>query len=316
MTRIMTDRPHHLKHAQPKTRNLGGMWKLSPIHTGHACKLEPFPFDVSCMQCGYPYSHQQVPFACIALRIASPRPVWIGPYIDPGFDQFSESIDQNVMHFIILRSLQTKCVSRIFALGAPKNPELSLMCGTLSAIDIHFFTNSLRKFQALSLKHMWCPLKKNMETFLGYLPGGIHVVFVQRNIDSTSWSGYDNSTLFHPLLSDRWDPCNPGWTAWFADWIASRLCSILSGTKSGTQKHRPKRKKNVTRSQFSKLGNVRKTGTQLFFVFAWRLPDPGKTCCGQERRSRWPLLLTTMTLHMSDMWHVHMRSKRGLVAAQ
>ena len=39
------------------------------------CKFERFSFDVACMQCGHPHSHQQVPFACIARA----RPVWIGP---------------------------------------------------------------------------------------------------------------------------------------------------------------------------------------------------------------------------------------------
>ena len=45
---------------------------LSPIHTrrGTQCarKLECFSFDVACVQCRHPHSHQQVPFACIALR--------------------------------------------------------------------------------------------------------------------------------------------------------------------------------------------------------------------------------------------------------
>ncbi len=30
-----------------------------------------FSFDVACMQCGHPNSHQQVPFACMALCVAS-----------------------------------------------------------------------------------------------------------------------------------------------------------------------------------------------------------------------------------------------------
>ena len=46
-----------------------------PIHTGrgtrHVCKFKCFSFDVACVQCGHPHSHQQVPFPCIALRIAS-----------------------------------------------------------------------------------------------------------------------------------------------------------------------------------------------------------------------------------------------------
>ncbi len=45
-----------------------------PIHTGRGTarvhKLERFSFDVACLQCGHPYSHQQVPFACIALCVA------------------------------------------------------------------------------------------------------------------------------------------------------------------------------------------------------------------------------------------------------
>ncbi len=48
---------------------------FGPIHTRHgtkhARKLECFSFDVACVQCGHPHSHQQVPFACIALRVAS-----------------------------------------------------------------------------------------------------------------------------------------------------------------------------------------------------------------------------------------------------
>ncbi len=34
-------------------------------------KFEHFSFDVACVQCGHPHSHQQVPFACIALHVAS-----------------------------------------------------------------------------------------------------------------------------------------------------------------------------------------------------------------------------------------------------
>ena len=34
------------------------------------CKLERFSFDVACMQCGHPHSHQQVPFACVMLHVA------------------------------------------------------------------------------------------------------------------------------------------------------------------------------------------------------------------------------------------------------
>ncbi len=43
--------------------------------TRRLCKFECFSFDVAYMQCGHPHSHQQVPFACIALRIAS-RVLW------------------------------------------------------------------------------------------------------------------------------------------------------------------------------------------------------------------------------------------------
>ena len=34
-------------------------------------QIGSFSFDVACMQCGHPHSHQQVPFACVAMRIAS-----------------------------------------------------------------------------------------------------------------------------------------------------------------------------------------------------------------------------------------------------
>ncbi len=34
-------------------------------------KLEHFSFDVACVQCGHPHSHQQAPFACVALHVAS-----------------------------------------------------------------------------------------------------------------------------------------------------------------------------------------------------------------------------------------------------
>ncbi len=54
-----------------------------PIHTGRgtrcARKLERFSFDVACMQCGHPHSHQQVPFACVALCIASHVLCGLGP---------------------------------------------------------------------------------------------------------------------------------------------------------------------------------------------------------------------------------------------
>ena len=36
-----------------------------------AYKLQCFSFDVACMQCGHPYSHQQVPFARFALGVVS-----------------------------------------------------------------------------------------------------------------------------------------------------------------------------------------------------------------------------------------------------
>ncbi len=36
-----------------------------------ARKLEHFSFDIACVQCGHPHSHQQVPFACVALCVAS-----------------------------------------------------------------------------------------------------------------------------------------------------------------------------------------------------------------------------------------------------
>ena len=36
-----------------------------------ALKFEHFSFDVACMQCGHPYSYQQVPFVCFALRVTS-----------------------------------------------------------------------------------------------------------------------------------------------------------------------------------------------------------------------------------------------------
>ncbi len=41
------------------------------MRTRRAGKLEHFSFDVACVQCGYPHSHQQVQFARVALRIAS-----------------------------------------------------------------------------------------------------------------------------------------------------------------------------------------------------------------------------------------------------
>ena len=38
-----------------------------------------FSFDVACLQCGHPHSHQQVPFAFVALRIASRVLCGLGP---------------------------------------------------------------------------------------------------------------------------------------------------------------------------------------------------------------------------------------------
>ena len=35
--------------------------------------LEHFSFDVACLQCGCLHSHQQVPFACVALRVVASR---------------------------------------------------------------------------------------------------------------------------------------------------------------------------------------------------------------------------------------------------
>ena len=46
-------------------------------HWTRARKFECKSFDVACVQCGHPHSHQQVPFACVARARA--RPVWIGP---------------------------------------------------------------------------------------------------------------------------------------------------------------------------------------------------------------------------------------------
>ena len=58
--------------------SLAGGRKLrhkGPIHTGHgtrrARKFEHFSFDVACLQCGHSHSHQQVPFACVALHVPS-----------------------------------------------------------------------------------------------------------------------------------------------------------------------------------------------------------------------------------------------------
>ena len=49
--------------------------RLGPIHTGRRMrcsrKFEHFSFDVACMQCGHPHSYQQIPFACVAMRVTS-----------------------------------------------------------------------------------------------------------------------------------------------------------------------------------------------------------------------------------------------------
>ena len=34
-------------------------------------QIKRFSFDIACVQCGHPHSLQQVPFACVALRVAS-----------------------------------------------------------------------------------------------------------------------------------------------------------------------------------------------------------------------------------------------------
>ena len=44
-------------------------------HRTRVCKLECKSFDVACVQCGHPHSHQLVPFVCIARA----RPVWMRP---------------------------------------------------------------------------------------------------------------------------------------------------------------------------------------------------------------------------------------------
>ena len=50
-------------------------------HRTRARKFEWKPFDVACVQCEHSYSRTQVPFARVALRVASrvPRPVWMRP---------------------------------------------------------------------------------------------------------------------------------------------------------------------------------------------------------------------------------------------
>ena len=52
----------------------------STLDAGHdAAQIRSFSFDVACVQCGHPHSHQQAPFACIVHRV--PPPVWIGPFM-------------------------------------------------------------------------------------------------------------------------------------------------------------------------------------------------------------------------------------------
>ncbi len=63
--------------AHPKHRCLPP--SQGPIHTGRVRKFKCFSFDVACVQCGHPYSHQQVPFACVALRVASRVLCGLGP---------------------------------------------------------------------------------------------------------------------------------------------------------------------------------------------------------------------------------------------
>ncbi len=47
--------------------------------TRRARKFECFSFDVACVQCGHPHSHQQVPFACVTLHVASCILCGLGP---------------------------------------------------------------------------------------------------------------------------------------------------------------------------------------------------------------------------------------------
>ncbi len=53
------------------TEPSAAMNSSGPIHTGRgtrcAHKLERFSFDVACVHCGHPHSHQQVPFARVTL---------------------------------------------------------------------------------------------------------------------------------------------------------------------------------------------------------------------------------------------------------
>ena len=67
---ICTPRP--LAFPKRKTHCAVSGSLLGPIHTGPGTrrvhKFQHFSFDVACVQCGHPHSHQQVPFA---LRVAS-----------------------------------------------------------------------------------------------------------------------------------------------------------------------------------------------------------------------------------------------------
>ena len=53
----------------------------NPHRTREATRVQIRTFFLWCclVQSGHPHSHQQVPFACVALHVASPHPVWIGP---------------------------------------------------------------------------------------------------------------------------------------------------------------------------------------------------------------------------------------------
>ena len=58
-------------------------WGQGPMYiwraTRRAHKLECFSFDVAWVQCGHPHSHQQAPFACVVLRVASRVLCGLGP---------------------------------------------------------------------------------------------------------------------------------------------------------------------------------------------------------------------------------------------
>ncbi len=53
------------------------MWLRPNPHWRHVREFQNKSFDIACVQCGHPHSHQQVPFACVA-RV---RPVWMRPKI-------------------------------------------------------------------------------------------------------------------------------------------------------------------------------------------------------------------------------------------